>query len=80
MSGGELSAIKLEPEPVTEMDLALTGVSDTGANFVGTDLLMTWLQGQEPLKWVLRLTIEDGTTMFGEVEFLFPGLITIFLP
>ncbi|XP_042866778.1 uncharacterized protein LOC122249732 isoform X2 [Penaeus japonicus] len=71
VSGGELSAIKLEPEPVTEMDLALTGVSDTGANFVGTDLLMTWLQGQEPLKWVLRLTTEVGT-MFGEVEFLFP--------
>ncbi|XP_047473468.1 uncharacterized protein LOC125028151 isoform X2 [Penaeus chinensis] len=76
VSGGDLSVININSEPVRQINMELTGVTDTEADFVASDILMTWIGNNKNLQWVLRLHIGDDNFMFGREDFMFPDLDT----
>ncbi|ROT72475.1 hypothetical protein C7M84_009145 [Penaeus vannamei] len=74
LSGGELSAMNIDAARIINMEL--TGVSETRADFEASDLLMSWIKHQTQLTWVLRLHVDDGNFVYGEEQFTFPDVVT----
>ncbi|XP_063609802.1 uncharacterized protein LOC134783724 isoform X2 [Penaeus indicus] len=75
-SEGDLSVINNNSNDATQINMKLTDVTVTGADFVAPDKLMTWLSTKNLLTWVLRLHVGDDTFMFGREDFTFPDLDT----